>query len=80
MFIDDVAITKHNTIYTNDSTHATKKRKPASFNGNNYFTKKKEHTNNTTNNITRHSHNKYEHNVIRKLINTQSTLIVVILK
>ena len=37
------------------------------FNGNTHFTKKIEHTNNITNNITTHNHNNYEHNVINKV-------------
>ena len=31
------------------------------------FTKNIEYTNNITNNITRHNHNNYEHNVIKKV-------------
>ena len=34
---------------------------------NNYHTKKNFNTSNTTNNITRHNHNNYEHNVIQKV-------------
>ena len=63
-FIDDVVIEKHNTIYTNGGTNVTQISKHVNFNGNGYFTKKVEHTNNITNNITRHNHNNYEHNVI----------------
>ena len=37
------------------------------FNDNNYFAKEIEHNNNTTNNITRHNHYNYEHNVIKKV-------------
>ena len=37
------------------------------FNDNNYFTKKMEHTSNITDNITRHNHNNYAHNVIQKV-------------
>ena len=33
----------------------------------NIFTKKIEHTSNIINNITRHSHNNYEHNVIKQV-------------
>ena len=36
---------------------------------NNYYTKKIKHTNNITNNITKHNHNNYEHNVIKKVSN-----------
>ena len=69
MFIDDVAINKHNTIYTNDNTNVTRIIKPANFNDNNYPTKKIEYTNNIPNNTTRHTHNNYEHNAIKELIN-----------
>ena len=34
---------------------------------NNYDTKKNFNTSNTTNNITRHNHNNYEHNVIKQV-------------
>ena len=37
------------------------------YNGNSYFTKKTKHTNSITNNNTRHNHNNYEHNVIKKV-------------
>ena len=40
--------------------------KLVSFNDNNYFTKKIEHTNYITNDITRHNHNNFEHNVFKK--------------
>ena len=39
--------------------------KHVNFNDSDYFTKKLEHTSNITNNITGHSHNNYEHNVIK---------------
>ena len=48
---------------------------------NQYFTKKINYTSNITNNITRHNHNNYEHNVIKKVnkhikyINTYDTEI-----
>ena len=32
-----------------------------------HFTQKIEHTNNLTNNISRHSHNTYEHNAIKQV-------------
>ena len=67
-FIDDVVINKHNTIHTNGNINVTKFKKLVNFNANNYFTKKIEHTNNITNNITRHNHNNYEHNVIKNIV------------
>ena len=42
-----------------------KVNKLVNSNDNNDFTKKIMHTNNITNKITRHSHNNYEHNVIK---------------
>ena len=51
------------TIYI----YVTKIYKLAGFNDSNYFTKEIEHTSNITNNITRHNHNNYEHNVITKV-------------
>ena len=45
----------------------TKINKLVDFTDNTYFTKKIEHKHNTTNNITRHSHNNYEHNVIKQV-------------
>ena len=54
---------KHNTIYANDNINETKITKLVKFKCNTYFTEKAEHTNNITNNITRHNHNTYGHNV-----------------
>ena len=65
--VDDVVINKHNTLHTNDNINVAKINKLVIFNDNNYFTKKTEHTNNITNNITRHNHNNYEHKVIKKV-------------
>ena len=70
-FIGD-AINKHNTINTNDTYNVTKINKPVNlndnnFNDNSYFTKKINHKSNITINITRHNHNNYEHNVIKKV-------------
>ena len=58
-FIDVVVLrtTKHNTIYTNGNINVIKIHKLANFNSNSYFAKRIEHTNNITNNITRHDHN-----------------------
>ena len=50
----------------NDNTNVTQINKLVGFNDNNYFTKKIKHTSETINNITRHTHNKYERNVIQK--------------
>ena len=66
-FIDDVVINKHNTMHSNENTNVTEINKLFHFNDNNYFAKKIEHTSNTINNITRHNHNNYEHNVINKV-------------
>ena len=56
---------KYNTIYTNDNINLSKIDKLVNFNANTYFTKNIEHTNNITNNITRHNHNNYEPNVFK---------------
>ena len=66
MFIDGVVIDRHKTIYTHDSTIVTKINKLVNFNDNHCLAKKIEHTNKTTNNITRHNRNNDEHNVIKK--------------
>ena len=52
---------------TNDTYNITKLNKLINSNDNCCFTKEIGHTINTTNNITRHSHNNYEHNVIKKV-------------
>ena len=67
--IADVAVNKHNTRYANGNTSVTKIDQPLNFNDNNYFTNNIGHTSNITNNITRHGHNTYAHNVMNKLIN-----------
>ena len=41
--------------------------KLVNFNGNSYFKKEIEHTSTINSNVTRHGHNKYEHNVIKKV-------------
>ena len=64
MSLQMIAISKHNTLNTNDTYNVTKINKLANFKYNNYFTKKTEHKNNITNDTTRHNHNNYEHNVI----------------
>ena len=58
---------KLNTISINDTYNVIKINNDVNFNDNNYSTKKIEHTTNITNNITRHNHNNYEHNVIKKV-------------
>ena len=69
-FSDDVVVNKPNTIYMNGDINVTKINKLLNFMGNNYFTKKIEHTHNITNNITRHSHHNYELNVIKNSAST----------
>ena len=54
-------------MYTNANTNVIKINTLVDFNDNKYVTKKMEHTNNTTNNITRHNRNNYEHNVIKQV-------------
>ena len=68
-FNDDIALNKTNNNYPDGTYDITKINNLVNFSDNNYFTKKMEHTNNITNNITRHNHNNYEHNVIKKVHN-----------
>ena len=60
-----VFINKHNTINTNDTYNITGNNSLFNITDNNYYTKKNLNTSNITNNITRHDHNNYEHNVIK---------------
>ena len=62
-----MVINKHNTINTNGTYNISKTNNLLNITDNQYFTKKIEHTNYITNNITRHNHNNYEHNVIKKV-------------
>ena len=64
---NDVFINKHNTINTNDTYDITKDNSLYDVIGNNYYTKKINSTSIITNNITRHNHNNYEHNVIKNV-------------
>ena len=64
--IDVVVVTTHNTIYATDNINVTTTIKLVNVNDN-CFTKNIEHTNNITNNITRHNHTNYEHNVITQV-------------
>ena len=63
----DAFINKHNTINANDTYNITKNNSLCNVTDNQYFTKKNFNTSNITNNITRHDHNNYEHNVIKKV-------------
>ena len=60
-------INKHNTINTDDTYNITKNNNLFNITDAQYFTKKNLNTSNITNNITRHNHNNYEHNVIKKV-------------
>ena len=66
MFTNGAVVSKHNTIYTDDHINTTKVKEIVNFNGDNYFTKTIKHTNDITNNITRHIHNKFEPNASKK--------------
>ena len=66
-FSNGVAINKHNTLSTNDTYNISKTNNTFNTTDNQYFTKKIEHKHNITNNITRHNHKNYEHNVIKKV-------------
>ena len=66
-FTNDVLINKHNTINTDDTYNIIKNNNIFNLTDNNYYTKKNFNTSNISNNITRHNHNNYEHNVIKKV-------------
>ena len=66
-FTNDVAINEHNTINANGTYNLIKIIDLLNITDNNYYTKKNFNTSNITNNITRHNHNNYEHNVIKKV-------------
>ena len=60
---------KSSIIYTNNNRNGAKHNKLFNVTGNNYYAKKIEHTNDTTNNITKLNHNSHEHNVIKQVNN-----------
>ena len=64
---NDVFINRHNTINTNVTYSITKDNRLYNVTDNNYHAKKNFNTSNTTNNITIHNHNNYEHNVIKRV-------------
>ena len=61
-------IHKNNTINTNDNRNVTKHNKLFNITDSHYYTKKINNTSNIANNITKHNHNNYEHNVIKKVV------------
>ena len=67
---DNIVIHKNNTINTNDNRSVTKHNKLFNITDNHYVFKKINNTSNITNNITKHNHNNYDHNVIKKVVNT----------
>ena len=67
-FTNGVVINRHNIINTGDNYSLTKIHKLVNFSDNSYFTQEIEHKTNITNNITRHNHNNYEHNAIKRYI------------
>ena len=68
-----VVINKHNTINTNDTHNITNNNKLFNNTDNNYYTKKNFNTSHIANNITRHNHNNYAHNVIKNRTYTYKT-------
>ena len=58
---------KTSNSYYNDTYNITKNNSLYNVTDNQYFTKKNFNTSNITNNIKRHNHNNYEHNVIKKV-------------
>ena len=66
-FNDDITLNKTSNNSYNDTYNITKNNNLFNITDNNYYTKKNFNTSNITNNITRHNHNNYEHNVIKKV-------------
>ena len=66
-FNDDITLNKTSNSYYNDTYNITKNNNLYNVTDNQYFTKKNFNTSNITNNIKRHNHNNYEHNVIKKV-------------
>ena len=64
---NDVFINKHNTINTNGTYNITNNNRLYDVTDNNHYAKKNFNTSNITNNVTRHNHNNYEHNVIKNV-------------
>ena len=62
-----VFINKHNTFNTSDTYNITKNNSLYEVTDTQCFANKNFNTSNITNNITRHNHNSYEHNVIKKI-------------
>ena len=66
-FNDDITLNKTSNNSYNDTYNISKNNNLFNITDNQYFTKKNFNTSNITNNITRHNHNNYEHNVIKKV-------------
>ena len=66
-FYDDITLNKTSNTYSNGTYNIIKTNNTFNTTDNQYFTKKVNDTRNITNNITRHNHNNYEHNVIKKV-------------
>ena len=62
-----VFINKHNTINTSDTYSITADNSLYNVADGQYFTKENSNTSNITNTITRHNHNNYEHNVLKRV-------------
>ena len=62
---DEITLNKTSNNYPNDTYNLIKTNDTFNTADNHYFTKKIHNTSNITNNITRHNHNNYEHNVIQ---------------
>ena len=60
-----VFLNKHSTINTNGTYNITKNNSLYNVTVHNYYTKKNFNTSNITNDIARHNHNNFEHNVIK---------------
>ena len=68
-FNDGITSNKTSNDYSNDTYNMIKTNNTFKTTDSQYSTKEINNTSTITNNITRHSHNNYEHNVIKKYIN-----------
>ena len=64
-FNDDITLNKTGNKYSNGTCNIIKTKNTFNTTDNQYFAKKINDTSNLINNITRHNHNNYEHNVIK---------------
>ena len=66
-FNDNITLNKASNTYSNDTCNKIKTNNTFNTTGNKYCTKKIHNTSSITNDTTRHNHNNYEHNVIKRI-------------